>query len=368
MKEAYIPSTLPLKTTEIDISLFLDELIDASSKLEIYKEKVKDSKVNSSWFMPTLQRKEALASSVLEGTQATFDGVLLNQVNPDDKDKGLVEVSNYFDACINGLQYLSTNEFSDEFFCILNKELLKGVARKNSIEIGCYRKSQNYIAEQNKNTENKTQTITYIPPKAENVKGLMSNLIAYMNNSNDNYRSLVRAAIIHAQFETIHPFMDGNGRVGRMLIPLYLCKKKEMEFPCFFISEAFEHDKLKYYKLLNEIRTDGDWNSWIKFFLSTVAKQCDKYIKMISDINRLYEIHSKLATKISSANTITKVLDCFYKYPILTLRKLIEITHLPTSSAIRCLTKLVDADILVSDNKNRNKTYFCYDLFSILKQ
>lgn len=161
--------------------------------------------------------------------------------------------------------------------------------------IGSYREQQNYIGK-----NDATHTITFIPPVPEDVRDLMANLIEYMNNPNDAYRPLVRTAIIHAQFETIHPFMDGNGRVDRMLIPMYLFYKKQIDLPCFFISEAFEHDKHKYYTLLTNIRTHNDWNEWIKFFLETVAKQCDKYIRIISEINKLYETHLNLAVEKSN--------------------------------------------------------------------
>ena len=177
MDKAYNASLLPLDNTFIDQTYFFEELIDATTKLEVYKEKIKDSKLDSSWFMPTLQQKEALASSQLEGTQATLDGVLVNQVVPNDKDKNLNEVSNYYVATVKG--------------------------------------HENYIGK-----NDRTHAITFIPSKPEDVPILMNNLIEYINNPSDKYRPLVRTAIMHAQFETIHPFMDGNGRVGRMLIPM----------------------------------------------------------------------------------------------------------------------------------------------------
>ena len=107
---------LPLQSGIIDQANFLNELIDATAKLEVYKEKIRDSKLNASWFMPTLQQKEALASSALEGTQATLDGVLINQVNPNDRDKNLNEVSNYYSATILGYDILRRHDFSNDFF------------------------------------------------------------------------------------------------------------------------------------------------------------------------------------------------------------------------------------------------------------
>lgn len=118
---AYNASLLPLDDVIIDQTYFFEELIDATTKLEVYKEKIKASKLDSSWFMPTLQQKEALASSQLEGTQATLDGVLVNQIVPNDKDKNLNEVSNYYLATVKGYKTLKKHDFSDEFFSIFTE-------------------------------------------------------------------------------------------------------------------------------------------------------------------------------------------------------------------------------------------------------
>lgn len=361
MKTAYDASLLPLDSAVIDQAYFYEELIDATTKLEVYKEKIKDSKLDSSWFMPTLQQKEALASSKLEGTQATLDGVLINQVVPNEKDKNLNEVGNYYFATVRGYDILKRRDFSDEFFFEIHKILMRGNVRKPSL-IGEYRKEQNYIGKYDK-----THAITFIPPVPEKVPELMNNLLEYINNPSDKYRPLVRTAIIHAQFETIHPFMDGNGRVGRLLIPMYLFSQKQIELPCFFISEALERDKLRYYTLLNNIRIHGDWNEWIKFFLSTVTKQCEKYIQIISDINNLYCEHMKIACGISHSSNMVDIINALYQHPITSAKQIAEMTKIPMTSVNRYLGQLVDNKILFTDNKSRNRTFFYYDLLGILR-
>lgn len=280
MGQAFHPSILPIDSELIKIDIFLDELIDASTSLEVYKEKIKDSKLDRAWFLPTLQQKEALASSMIEGTQATLDGVLVNRVVPDKKDVDIQEVLNYDAATEYGYRYLKRGDFDKDFILDLHKILLSGKVRKQTDQIGEFRTHQNYVG-----TMGRKREITYTPPEPEMVGKLIDNLIEYIEKPKDNYRSLVRIAIIHAQFETIHPFMDGNGRVGRILIPLYLYYVEQIDMPCFFVSEALERDKLKYYTLLNNIRNKNEWSEWIKFFLITVKNQCDKYIRMISDIN-----------------------------------------------------------------------------------
>lgn len=361
MKKGFEAGLLPLQNGIVDYNYFIDELIDATTKLEVYKEKIADSKLSSKWFMPTLQQKEALESSKLEGTQATLDGVLTNQAVPDDQDENINEVVNYHNATLQGIRILGRENFTDEFFYELHSILMNGNVRKPKL-IGEYRKEQNYIGR-----NDDTHEITFIPPAPDRVPELMSNLISYINNPSDSFRPLVRIAIIHAQFETIHPFMDGNGRVGRMLIPLYLYYTKQIELPCFFISEALEHDKLRYYTLLNNIREKNDWNEWIKFFLATVKKQCEKYIEIVSAINKLHDSHMEKLSSISKLSNVLPIMDTLYEYPIITAKKIVEKTKLPLTSVNRMLNLMVEEKILITDGKLRNRKYIYYELLEIIR-
>ena len=195
----------------------------------------------------------------------------------------------------------------------------------------------------------------------------MQNLIDYINNPSDTYRPLVRTAIIHAQFETIHPFLDGNGRVGRMLIPMYLYSQSQIDLPCFFISEALERDKIKYYALLNNTRSKKDWNEWIKFFLATVSKQCDKYIKIISDINTLYDQHMKKACDLARSSNIVEIVNILYRYPVISAKQISKLTEIPPTSINRYLNLLVENQMIYTDNKSRNRTYYYFDLLDIIR-
>lgn len=363
MKETpFEANYLPVNKEYININIFIDELIDATSKFEVYKEKIKDSKLDSSWFLPTLQQKEALASSQLEGTQATIDGVLSNQVSPNDKSKDLNMVENYLRATNLGYRILRKEEFSVQLIKDLHESLMIGNVRRTSEEIGCFRKKQNYIGKTGDD-----HAITFVPPAPENVEKLMGNLIDYIVK-NDEYRPLVQLAIIHAQLETIHPFMDGNGRVGRIMIPLYLYYKNEIEFPCFFISEALEKDKMRYYKLLNDIREKNAWSEWIKFFLQTVSEQCDKYIKIIGRINKLYDNDLKKACEIINSSQVTDLMNLLYQYPVINSEIIVSKTKIPRTTVNRYLSKLVEYKILDSNNKARNRTYFYYDLMKIIRE
>ena len=362
MTGSYQANSLPLQNGIIDQSVFFEELIDATSKLEVYKEKIRDSKLDSSWFMPTLQQKEAIASSAIEGTQATLDGVLISQLTSNETNQDVNKVMNYYLATVTGYDLLRYHDFSHEFFYTMHSTLMRGNVEKPDV-VGAYRASQNYIGK-----TDKSHAITFIPPVPEDVPNLMDNLIAYINTPNDNFRPLVRTAIIHAQFESIHPFMDGNGRVGRMLIPMYLYAKKQIDLPCFFISEALERDKVKYYTLLNNIRYKGEWNEWIKFFLQTVATQCDKYIRLITKVNTLYKEHMAKACSLARSSGMVDVIGALYKNPITNAKQVAEETKNPMTSVNRFLGLLVDNGILFSDNKPRNRTYYYYALLDLLRE
>ena len=361
MMNPYNPQMLPLRNGQVHYAAFVEELIDATAKLEVYKEKIRDSKLDSSWFMPTLQQKEALASSKLEGTQATLDGVLSYQAMPDAEDENLNEVLNYNTATVRGYKLLLKDKFSDEFFCELHKALMDGNVRKQG-DIGSYRTHQNYIGR-----NDISHAITFTPPAPQKVPELMTNLIDYINEPSDNFRPLVRAAIIHAQFETIHPFGDGNGRVGRMLIPMYLFAARQIELPCFFISEALEHNKIKYYTLLNDTRKKENWDEWIKFFLNAVTAQCEKYIGIVSAINSLYDRDLSSACEATKSQHAIVVMNTLYKFPVTTSKQMQKETGLPPASLNRILNVLVEKNILYTNNKHRNRTFYYYDLLEIIR-
>lgn len=360
--KAFKAELLPIAQNDTETLLYFNELIDATAKFEVYKMKIQDSKLDSAMFMPLLQQKESLASSVLEGTQATIDGVLINQITPNDKDKNLAEVMQYYDASKFGHEYLKKAPFSINLIEEIHARLLKMSSRRNNDEIGKFRTRQNYIGNSKGNNE-----LVFIPPIAEDVPLLMNNLVQYINESDDKLKPLVRAAIIHAQFLTIHPFMDGNGRVGRILIPLYLYSQGEIELPYFFISEALERDKFRYYKLLTNIRTQNAWGAWIKFFLETVAEQCSKYINMIDEINRSYNDIVKKVCQLTSSSKMLDVINVVYRYAVVTSSIVQEQTGIPPATVNRYLNILVEEDILDTDNKQRNRTFFCYPLLRILR-
>lgn len=358
--EAFEPKLLPLSTDDLDPSVFMEALIDATARLEVYKSKLAGSKLGQDWFLPTLQKREAWASSLLEGTQATLDGVLVDQVAPNEKDRNFREVRNYVEAAKAGYHYLKDFPFSSTLIRKLHSVLMSGNVRRNKRTIpGEFRTEQNYLG--------RDKMISYIPPRAESVPGLMENFVEYFNSTEERLRPLVRAAIMHAQFETIHPFMDGNGRVGRILIPLFLYKHHQISLPCFFISEALERDKYKYYDLLNGIRTRNDWSSWIDFFLRVVEQQCSKYIEMVDQINVLYQRDLEKAKSLIRSNKVVDLMNLLYKYPVINTAIVISETDIPPATATRYMNALVESRILYANERMRNRTFYYYDLLNVIR-
>ncbi len=358
--EPYVPELLPNISSSIDVSFFLDELVEATASLEVFADKIRYSKIGGIWFLSSLQTKEAVNSALLEGTQTTLDGVFVNEIERDDDNKSFNEIINYGLATDAGFERLRRGDFNDDLFCAIHKALLTGNVRKSPGTIGEYRTTQNYIGRKN-------GELIYTPPKPEAVPNLMNNLIQFINADAPTYHPLIRVAIIHAQFETIHPFNDGNGRVGRILIPLYLYAKGKLPGPYFFISEALERDKHKYYKYLMDTRDSRRWNEWIKFFLGASAKQCQKYSSVINQINDLYEkTVPRVCDLIKAANAVN-IVNTMFHHPVLDVRTVAKETEISPATVNRYLNTLVANNILFTDGKQRNRHFFFYDFLSIIR-
>jgi len=344
----------------IDKTTFVDELVDSISRLKVYSAVLKRSIARESC-MTSMYMKESLHSSRMETTRTSLQNSLEKAALDDDSDKDVNEVRNYFAATRYGREYLMrTGVFSEEMLLEMHRILLSGNVHRTTESIGCYRTEQNFI--QNVNSKE----ITFVPPEAKQVKPLMDNLISFMNNPASGERNLVNAAVIHEQFETIHPFADGNGRVGRMLIPLFLFKVREIEMPWLFLSEAIEKEKFRYYKMLNDVRTNGAWNEWIKFFLGIVDRQCVKYENNIQKIEELYDSSLKKITDISSSRLLKQVFTCFFKSPIKNSRSIERETGLSNTTVNRMLDKLTANNIVFADEKKRGNLYYFYDLIELL--
>lgn len=306
---------------------------------------------------------EAVQSTKIEGTQVTLDEVLEVEARSRKNNKDIQEVLNYYHALREGMDKLAFLPISTRLFKTMHFTLMSNDVRGSSRSPGEYRKIQNFIGPEGCTIE----TATYIPPAPQLVDNFMSNLEIYINEPKDDLDELIRVAIIHAQFETIHPFLDSNGRIGRILIPLYLFNKKVIDYPNFFLSEALEKDKHKYYRFLNDTRYKGDWNQWIKFFLEAIILQANKNIHLINDVNKLYEHDLNIAQSLINSSSVKKLIDAIFQKPIFTVNSISSTAELSEATCRRYLSILEAQRIIFSDGKQRFKTYYYYNLLDKLR-
>lgn len=255
--------------------------------------------------------KEAQTSSKIEGTQTQLDEALLpeEKIQPEKRDDWL-EVQHYIQAmnqAVNGLKHLP---LSNRLLKDTHRTLISGVRGKERLP-GEFRSSQNWIGGSN------LLNAAFIPPHHESVPELMSDLERFWHNQEVFVPHLIRIAISHYQFETIHPFLDGNGRVGRLLIPLYLISHNILEKPAFYISDFFERNRASYYDALMAVRLRNDLLHWILFFLSGVEETAKKGCEVFRQIMLLQQEWQTLIMSMGKrAESASQVLKIFYAHPI----------------------------------------------------
>lgn len=344
---------------KIEIQKFINELTEAIKYLAIYETKVEDCRSEDGFFLPVMQRIEALSSLKIEGTQTTMNDVIADLVIPDEKNLDLLEIKNHQQALLNGVEAIKFSGFSHDIIKKIHKTMLNNVRKKNKgVLLGEYKSEDNYIV-------NSIGSKVFVPPKFSETKEYMDDLISFMNDTKyGGLHPLIRAAVMHAQFESIHPFGDGNGRVGRLLITLFLYYHKIVESPLFYISEALQQDKVSYYRNLTESR-EGDYNEWIKYFLSKCAVQAKRHIEYIDQINELYAKTDEKVSRIIKGCS-KDVLRILFNYPQINVRTLALEMNISKQQANRYLKALVNDKILYPDDKKRNTSYFFIELIDLI--
>ncbi|MBU5310876.1 Fic family protein [Tissierella carlieri] len=357
MKKPFEPNFLPISLDNSDTIEILKLEGEARAKVEKFNSILERSVIKKELLM-LFSMNESVQSTKIEGTQASFSEVIESEVTGN-TNKDITEVLNYFDALTKAQDLLKQIPISTRMFYKLHETILKD-SRGQSRSPGSYRKVQNFIG-----PTDRKEDATYIPPEATLVEKYMSNLEKYINDEyEDDFGYISRAAIIHGQFETIHPFLDGNGRLGRILIIIYLLDKGIISYPSFFVSEELEKSKYKYYALLNGLRLEKPrWKEWIIFFLNSAIKQADKYIEKLLSIESLYIEMMSIAKEKSISDDA--VLFIFNK-PIFTIKKMQEVIGVSYNTARRYVTDLAESGKIYGDDKQRNRVYSFYDLIDIL--
>lgn len=296
-------------------------------------------------------RKEAARSSEIEGTKATMVDVIKTEAEienklPEDVDR----ILHYIKAMNYGLKRVEELPLSLRFIRETHRVLLQGTIDASGKTPGEFRKSQNWIGGGSPNTAQ------FVPPPPSEMMRSLDDLEKFLY-SEDKYPPLIKAALVHAQFETVHPFLDGNGRTGRLLTTFYLCKLGILERPVLYLSEYFLNNQKAYYDGLNTYHSEnGDISIWLDFFLDGVAIIATEAIEVSKKIN---ELSKKDIRKIQSLGRRSKtgiiVLENLYKLPIVNVRKVEEWTGLSRTQANELVNKLIGLGIL--EQRNKGKEY-----------
>lgn len=308
-------------------------------------------------------RREAVLSSRIEGTQADLSDLLLFEARPHSKPAkpDVVEVRNYVQAMEYGLKRLAELPLSGRLLREIHEHLMTGV-RGQHMTPGEFRTSQNRIGKPGC-TLNEA---TFIPPPPEEMKECLSQLEKYLNTAGD-LPPLIHMAAIHYQFEAIHPFLDGNGRIGRLLITLLLCAENRLSQPLLYLSAYFEKHRDAYYDHLLSISRRGTWEAWFTFFLDGVVEQANDAIHRADQLLELHqEYHEALQTPRTSALPL-KLVDALFESPIVTIRKTSEILDVTPAAAQAVVDKLIAAEILQEvTGRKRDRIYVANRILEII--
>jgi len=359
MKTPFTPFDLPYAKM-VNVNAYLPELIQSVRTLESFNSELKNTKASKQHLMFHLANREAFYSSKIEGTDTTFEELYKASADKKSETDAVAEVLRYVRALDYSSKCIQNGDpISTRLLLHTHKILMGGSdVRGSGATAGLYRTAQVYIGE-------------HTPPPANFVESCMSNLEKYINNTmSDNTPDLIKVSIIHAQFETIHPFFDGNGRMGRVLIPLFLYANKIIESPYFFISRSLEEQRSKYYDLLDGFRKDtrDDYDEWVRFFLNAISKQAESDRNLILNIDELFDETLKTALAIVRSTITFGFITRIFERPVFTIKLIADELNTSYDNVRNIVIKLEKGGIIRSNKKSRNKLYFNDKLLNLLTQ
>ena len=360
--QSFKPNPLPpIPEIEMDGEI-VKLLVDANKQL-VKLDTASQLISNADLFISMYVRKEALISSQIEGTQCTLDDVLDPEVEAN-ANLDVSDVINYVKATQYALKRLERLPLCCRLLREIHEVLMENVRGQDKIP-GEFRHSQNWIGPANCSLKD----ARYIPPNVEDMQTAMSDLEKYINENVD-YDPLIRAALIHYQFETIHPFLDGNGRIGRLLILLYLMEQRLIEKPVIYISYFLKKNQIEYYDRISEVRRTGNFEQWIRFFLEAVSKAASDSLEAIRQLSVLHDTNvEKLPKTTRSKDNLRAVFDYIEQYPIIDIKrtaKELEVSYNTVAAAVR---KLVELGILQeTTNAARNRVFAYEEYLAILRK
>lgn len=363
---AFIPDPLPPK---LDLSSIAQQLSTADQKIGELRG-IGQYLPNPYLLIRPLQRREAIASSNIEGTYTSLPELLILEYS-DEKNTGSIdtrEVFNYTTALRNGLSQLDDDwPVSNRMVLDLHRTLMNGLPRSRSgnREPGIFRNEQNFIGRSRRDI---TQA-RFVPPPPPEHDRCLSDLEIFINSDDMcGLTPLVFAAVAHYQFEAIHPFPDGNGRVGRLLIPLILANRGAMPQPLLYMSQFFEDNKDEYIDLMLAVSQKSDWLSWIEFFLAGISSSADQTVSTIKAVRELQEDYQKRCQQARSSALLLQIVDSLFERIAVTTPQVQKMTGLSYTAAQNNIRRLVEYGILKDIGlSSRPKFYFAVELLNVFE-
>ncbi len=354
--QSFKPNPLPpIPEVEMDEEL-VKLLVDANKQL-VKLDMASQLISNADLFISMYVRKEALISSQIEGTQCTLDDVLDPEVEAN-ANLDVSDVINY----VKAIQYALKRSERLPLCCRLIREIhevLMENVRGQDKTPGEFRHSQNWIGPANCSLKD----ARYIPPNVEDMQTAMSDLEKYVNENVD-YDPLIRVALIHYQFETIHPFLDGNGRIGRLLILLYLMEQGLLAKPVIYISYFLKKNQIEYYDRISEVRRTGNFEQWIRFFLEAVSKAASDSLETIRQLSMLHDANiEKLPKTTRSKDNLRAVFDYIEQYPIIDIKRTAKDLAVSYNTVAAAVRKLVEFGILQETTNAARNRVFAYEAY-----
>ena len=350
--EAFVPKLLPPDPPlrwEASLLRMLSEATTALGRLD----GLAGSLPNPELFVASYVRREAVLSSQIEGTQSSLDDVLAHEVEARTHElpADVAETVNYVRAMRIGLSLLDELPLSGRLIRRVHEELMTGV-RGQERSPGEFRKTQNWIGPAGCTLE----TAAFVPPAPDDLPVAVRDFEVFLNSSDDP--PLVLAGLAHAQFETIHPFLDGNGRVGRLLITLLLVQRRLLARPLLYLSLFLKQNRSEYYDRLGAIRTHGDWEGWLKFFLTGVAVTANDAVRVAGDLVALTEEHRRVATDQNFGKYGWPLLDLLVEQPLVTIKYASARLGSTPTTVGRLLDQMVSLEIVEEiTGQRRNRVY-----------
>lgn len=344
---------LPELPPQIDLAKHIGVISTAHEAIARYDEAQKRL-INPEIIVLPMASLEAQKSSSIEGTQATYSDFIKGEENPDvntEKGKDIQEIGNYRRAIIDSKKLLEKRPLSENVIKDLNRILLNSVRGANRTP-GEFRDYQVHIGRPGATLDE----ASYVPPSQLEIPRLFSNLVNYIQDDSQPDR-LVQAAVMHYQFEAIHPFGDGNGRTGRIMIPVYLYEKKVTSEPNMYISEFINKYRRDYYDSLRGVSESGDWDTWIDFFLTALREQAKTLKTRFDAINRLYDRYIHMSSEFSSKYA-PDFIDVMFKRQIFTVNDVVLMAGIPASSVYGLIDKFVSKGVIVEDGYSNSKRQF----------